>query len=333
MAAVERLNALLGSRVALRHRIGERDGRPLFTDAVGELTDGGERDGVATVVVATRRGPVHVDREAVVAVRAVPPAPPRRPSWSVVGRLESLCADAWPAQVDRPLGAWRLRAAGEGTGRANAALAAGDPGMPIPAALDAVRAFAAEHGIPPRVQAPTGSPWSTAVAGQGWVLDAGHDAGAEVAVLVADLDRWAVADPAGVELEGHASDDWWEAALGGPPAPVQRQVLEPGPDGPTTAFGLVRAPGPGEPVGAIRAAVVADHLHLACLAVVPAARRAGAATALTAAAARWGRGHGARWAVLQVALPNPDALAFYDALGATEHHRYHYLVPPERNQA
>jgi ribosomal protein S18 acetylase RimI-like enzyme len=52
------------------------------------------------------------------------------------------------------------------------------------------------------------------------------------------------------------------------------------------------------------------------------------ATALTAAAAAWGREHGARWAVLQVALHNTAARAFYDRLGTTEHHRYRYLVPP-----
>ena len=80
----------------------------------------------------------------------------------------------------------------------------------------------------------------------------------------------------------------------------------------------------------IRAAVVGDHLHLSRLAVVPTARRAGVGTALTAAAAAWGREHGARWAVLQVALRNTAARALYDALGATEHHRYRYLVPPER---
>ncbi|WP_343945301.1 hypothetical protein, partial [Pseudonocardia zijingensis] len=60
---------LVGRRVALRHRVGERDGRPLYTDAVGELA----ADGPGAVVVRTRRGPVRVDRSAVVAVRAVPP--------------------------------------------------------------------------------------------------------------------------------------------------------------------------------------------------------------------------------------------------------------------
>lgn len=80
--------------------------------------------------------------------------------------------------------------------------------------------------------------------------------------------------------------------------------------------------------GVVRAAVVGDHLHLSRLAVTPASRGAGVGTALTAAAARWGRTEGARWAVLQVALHNAAARALYDRLGATEHHRYRYLVPP-----
>ncbi|HVL86117.1 MAG TPA: hypothetical protein VM367_17775, partial [Pseudonocardia sp.] len=190
-ASGDDVDALLGRRVALRYRIGERAGRPLYSDAVGEL----EGSGPNAVVVRTRRGPVTVDRAAVAAVRAVPPAVPRRASLAAVARLEALCAEAWPAPVDEPLGAWRLRAAGGFTGRANSALALGDPGLPLPAALEAVRRFAAAHGIAPRVQVPVGSPWDRAVTAQGWVLDAGHDAGAVVAVLVAELDLLAAPDP------------------------------------------------------------------------------------------------------------------------------------------
>jgi N-acetylglutamate synthase len=330
---------LVGRRVALRHRVGERAGRPLYTDAVGELStaDGG-------LVVHTRQGPVRVARDAVVAVRAIPDAVPRRASWAAVARLENLCADTWPARVDRALGAWRLRAAGGFTGRANAALAIGDPGLPVPAALDAVRAFAAEHGVPPRVHAPVGSPWDRSVGAAGWVLDAGHEAGAEVAVLVADLDRLAAGesardrrsmdgsgqerrfrprsgDHATVGWSDRPTDAWWALALGREPTPDERHVLDPGASL-RTAFGLV------PDTGVLRAAVVGDHLHLSRLHVRPEARHRGVATALTAAAAGWGREHGARWAVLQVALHNTAARAFYDRLGATEHHRYRYLVPP-----
>jgi N-acetylglutamate synthase len=342
MGRVEPLDELFGARVSLRYRLGERDGRALYSDAVGELSRD-ETDG-AVVVVATRRGPVRVERAAVVAVRAVPPPVPRRPSWAAVARLEGLCADAWPAQVDVPLGAWRLRASGDRaaapppetpgshagrpaavgrgaggfTGRANAALAIGDPGLPLREALDAVRAFAAAHGIPPRVQVPIGSPWDRAVEAVGWALDSGPETG-EVAMLVADLPT--LAGPAAdVELLPRPDASWWRLSLGRAPTPAERHVLDP-PTGPRTAYGLL-------PGGVVRAAIVGDHLHLSRLHVAPDARGRGAGRALTAAAAGWGLTLGARWAVLQVALTNTEARAFYARLGCVEHHRYRYLVPP-----
>ena len=200
------------------------------------------------------------------------------------------------------------------------------------------------------------------MAREGWVLDAGHEAGAEVAVLVADVDRLVPAAPhdttllsdtarpgdhqyaRGVVLADRPDAAWWALALGRDPTPDERWVLDPaGHDEPgeripsglaaaraaaapevRTAFGTV----PG--TGVIRAAVVGDHLHLSRLAVRPEARRAGVGTTLTAAAAAWAREQGARWALLQVALHNTAARALYDALGATEQHRHRYLVPPAR---
>jgi N-acetylglutamate synthase len=311
---------LVGARVALRHRIGERDGRPLFTDAVGELSV----DDPGAVVVRTRRGPVRVERSAVVAVRAVPPAPAPRAPLAAVVRLEGLCADAWPALVERPLGEWRLRAASGYTGRANAALAIGDPGLPVAAALDEVRRFAREHAVPARVQVPVGSPWDRAVAAEGWVLNVGHAKGAEVSVLVAPLAELAPPSGLRIELPTRPPDDWWPLAVGGPPTPAQERVLA---GAPGTAFGTLRDPDGGV-LGQVRATVVDDHVHISMLEVVPAGRRRGHATALLAAAGVWGREHGARWAVLQVALQNDGARSLYDRLGYVEHHRYRYLVPP-----
>ena len=223
-----------------------------------------------------------------------------------------------------------------------------------------MRAFAERHGIPPRVQAPVGSPWDKAVAAQGWVLDVGHAAGAVVSVQVADLrptgrrpggvtrpvaptpsgrrgseaprrgrrrpgdrqrgGRAADHPAAGLTVEvGAPTDAWWRLVLGGPPTPAQRHVL-----GGAGALTLTDAQGV---VGAGRVVVVADHLHVSVLTVDPALRRRGHGTALLAAAARWGRGHGARWGVLQVAVHNTAALALYARAGWTEHHRYRYLVP------
>src|SRR5438270_176346 len=51
------------------------------------------------------------------------------------------------------LGEWLLRAAGGFTGRANSALAAGDPGMPLPQAVDQVCRWYAARGLPPALTA------------------------------------------------------------------------------------------------------------------------------------------------------------------------------------
>ncbi len=317
---VEIPEELIGARVALRHRIGERAGRPLLTDAVGELAAAG----AGAVIVQTRGGPVRVERSSVVAVRAVPPAPPRRAPLAAVVRLEGLCADAWPAQAERPLGAWRMRAAGDYTARANSALALGSPGLPMAEALAEVRRFAGEHAVPSRVQVPVGSPWDRAVAAEGWVLNVGHAKGAEVSVMVAPVSDLEPPPGLRIELPSRPTADWWRLATGGPPTPAQERVLAGAPD---TAFGMLRDPG-GAVLGQVRAAVVADHVHVSMLEVVPAARRRGHASALLAAAAAWGREQGARWAVLQVALQNEGARTLYDRLGYVEHHRYRYLVPP-----
>lgn len=311
---------LVGHRVSVRQVVGEVDGRPLHRDAVGELTRAG--DGL---VVHTRRGPVPIAVHAVVAVREVPPAVPRRAALAAIVALEGLCADAWPALVDEPLGAWRLRAAGGYTGRANAALVLGSPGRPLPAALDAVRAYAERAGIGPRVHVPVGSPWDRAVTGAGWVLDAGHKKGAEVSVQVVDLQRLPAPDRE-IPLTARPADDWWQLATGGSPSAAERAVLAPR-SGPELVFALVRDPD-GAPAGQLRGAVVADHLHLSMIEVVPAARRTGLATAMVHAAAAWGRERGARWGVLQVALHNVGAIALYERLGFTEHHQYRYLIPP-----
>jgi N-acetylglutamate synthase len=302
----ENVADLIGRRVVVRHRVGDKQ-----SDAVGELSADGP-----DLVVQTRRGPVRVARSAVTAVRAIPPPPPRRASLSAITRLEGLCADAWPAQVDEPLGAWRLRAADGYTARANSALAIGDPGLPTAAALTAVREFAERNGIAPRVQAPVGSPWDKAVAAQGWVLDVGHEAGATVSVQVADLARL----PVGPRVDGgEPTEAWWRLVLGGPPTAAQRHVLGSG------GHMLLRADGVS--VAAARAVVVEDHLHVSVMSVDPAHRRRGHGTALLGAAARWGRERGARWGVLQVAVHNTAALALYARSGWTEHHRYRYLVP------
>lgn len=334
------LDELLGRRVALRHRIAPDDAPgPRFTDAVGELS----ADGPDAVVVHTRSGPVRMRRGDVVAVREVPPAPARRASRAAVARLEQVRSAAWPAPVRRELGGWLLRAAGGYTKRANSALALGDPGMPVEAALDRVRAFADEHAVAPLVQAPVGSPWSNRVLDAGWRV---LDPPGECLVLVAPLhDVVSFATPA-PDLPDTPPEGWWsvfDEPVPAPESPVSA-VVAPGraapcdgsarpgaqskaTEGPTPPVGFSMIVSEGEAVAAVRAAVVEDHVHVSRLHVRPEHRRRGLAGDLMQTALAWGRAHGARQAVLDVTSSNTAARALYVRDGWTEHHRYHYLVP------
>jgi N-acetylglutamate synthase len=318
------LDALIGKRVALRHRVSAPHEHPLYTDAVGELAGG---PSPAEVRVHTRKGTVTVARDRVFAVREIPPPRPRRPSWAAVARLETVCADAWPPLVSRPLGQWRLRAAGGFTGRANSCLVNGDPGVPLAEALDRVRGFAGEHGIRPLLQVPVGSPWHREILAAGWAPHTGHPAGHRVQVMVAPVAQLAAPSrPADLRLrvDGEPATDWWPLA-GDPPVDAgQRHVLL-GAGAGERGFGLALTPD-GATVGAVRLVALDEHLHLSRLAVDPAHRRRGVALALLDAAAAWAVGR-ARWCVLQVADENTAALALYRRLGFRPHHEYTYLLP------
>ncbi|HVW44267.1 MAG TPA: GNAT family N-acetyltransferase [Amycolatopsis sp.] len=230
--------------------------------------------------------------------------------------LEVVCAAAWRAMTEDKIGDWRLRAAGGFTGRANSALAVGDPGMPVADALERVQEFARDQGIPPVVHTIAGSAAERGVAAAGWVPNTGHAAGHLVSVLVGPLST-----PArdGVEILPEPTRAWWELAAGSAdPAPAQRHVLTTGEIG----YGVADIT-----AGAVRAAVVGDVLHISRLAVRPEHRRRGLATSLMAACGPWAAERGATRCVLQVAVGNAPALALYEALGFSVHHRYRYWVP------
>src|SRR4051794_30912048 len=133
---------LVGQRVVVRRRLG--GGR--VGDLLGELL-AWDSDGDGQVRVRTRHGEVQVPISEVVAGKAVPPPPTRRGAphraltWE---QLEDVAADGWRPLEQDWLGArgqgWRLRAAAGFTGRANSVLPLGDPGQPLPDAVDAVEA-------------------------------------------------------------------------------------------------------------------------------------------------------------------------------------------------
>jgi hypothetical protein len=68
-----------------------------------------------------------------------------------MAELERAAAAHWRGTEEERLGDWLLRAAGGFTGRANSALAVGDPGMPLPGAVGAVTAWYRARGLPPMI--------------------------------------------------------------------------------------------------------------------------------------------------------------------------------------
>jgi GNAT superfamily N-acetyltransferase len=303
----------VGHRVVIRRIVGVRNGRPLFSDALGELVAVDE----SNLTVATKKGTIVVPLSEVHRAKRVPPQ--RRPTAADVIDLELAADAAWPAPVRGKLGDWLLRSAAGWTGRANSALPIGDPDRPLEEAIDAIEAWYAQRGQPALVNTPLplAAPLGAALDDRGWT------ARPLTLVQTAPLPPLLTIDAGpGVSLAKTPAGDWLEIAearkRGLPEA--ARQVLT-GPaevrfasvyDGDTLI-----ATGRGAVVGGER-----RWLHLGSIEVVPTHRRRGLARRITAALAAWAADLGAGDAFLQVEERNTPAVTLYGQLGFATHHSY-----------
>ncbi|MGY1634697.1 GNAT family N-acetyltransferase [Geodermatophilus sp. SYSU D01186] len=241
-----------------------------------------------------------------------------RSPLDVVG-LERVAARGWRGTEEAALGDWVLRAGGGFTGRANSVLVAGDPGLPLPDAVDAVAGWYRERGLRPCAQLPgrQARAADAALAAAGWERDE------DVLVLTAPL---TAPGDAGVPVDlSPTPDDAWLAGYrhrGRPLPPTAGAVLTNAED---VVFASVRlAPSPA-PLAAVARGVVTDGwLGVSAVTVAEQHRRRGLATAVMAALQRWAADRGARWVYLQVTSSNAPARALYRRAGFIEHHRYHY---------
>lgn len=293
----------------VRRRAGQRDGRPLFADVLGELRDIDDN----RLVVATATGEVRIPRAEVHRSKRVPPKATATPAQVVA--LERVAARGWLPPDHEYLGQWLLRSADGWTGRANSTLPLGDPGWPVPAAIDRVAAWYRERGREPWISVPSAG----AQAVRTELIDRGWLESNRALVQVAALGRLTAAHDARIGVRP-TPDGAFLAAVGSwkrPPPPVAHEILASG--GPV-AFAAVDAG--GERIGTGRGVVTDGWLGLSLVWVAPDHRRTGLARAIVAGLAEWAAGLGASRAYLQVAEDNAAAVGLYTAMGFRTHHRY-----------
>ncbi|UNO40083.1 GNAT family N-acetyltransferase [Streptomyces sp. MST-110588] len=329
----------VGKRVSVRRRTGTAPGAGGFTDTVGVLTSWD-----AGVLSITRRDgeSVRIEESALVAGKVVPAAPARRRGPAAGAReLDRAAARAWPPVESARIGEWELRAAGGFTRRANSVLPLGGPGMPLDAALDQVRAWYRERGLPAYLQVSTGAAdtqerLAAELASRGWTREAVTEVRVAALAPLADT----TADLTRVTLSRDIGPAWLRRyRRSARPSPEVLQVLR---GGPSVWFASVAGPDQGNgtdphgteevegtggaaaPVAIGRCVVDGRWAGFAAVEVDPAHRRRGLATAVMAALARKALDEGASAAYLQVEADNDSARTFYDGMGFTTHHFHHH---------
>lgn len=324
--------------MVVRRIVGIRDGRTVFSDALGELVELTETH----LTMATAKGELRVPLTEVHRAKRVPPA--RRPTATAVVGLELAANEAWPAPMQDRLGDWRLRAAGGWTGRANSALPVGDPDRPLEAAIDAVVDWYTARHQPATINVPLplAAPIGIALDRRGWT--------ARPPVLVQTVPLTTLLEsvpprtdlpPVGLATEPSAA---WVALAAARKAAQTAQAAQTA-ELPAAAWHVLTAvdqvrfahlyadSSDADPqlLGVARGTVTGEGrwLGLTLIEVVPAARRQGLAQQLVRALTEWAVGLGASHAFLQVEEHNSGAVALYRRLGFTTHHTYVSRVAPE----
>lgn len=314
----------MGKRVSVRRLNDAEDTTEKFTDTVGVLTSWDS--GVLTI---TRKGgeSVRISESSLVAGKIVPAAPARRRGPSATYReVAQVSSRGWQPVESERLGEWELRAAAGFTRRANSALPLGDPGLPLDAALTAVRRWYGDRGLPAYVQTATGAEGTqellcAELEQRGWTREVTAELWVGALAPVADR-----ADASGVVLSRAADEAWLNRYHRKGVSEVALKVLG---SGPSVWFATVPGEGPDAAPAAIGRCVVDGRwAGFGAVEVDPALRRRGLASLVMAALASRALDEGASAAWLQVEADNVGARALYTGMGFGAHHAYHHYRGP-----
>lgn len=307
----------VGRRVSVRRIEGDH-----ARDVVGHLLDCTDD----RLAVLRKDGTIAtLDPAAVIAARVVPARPVRR-GWEVppvsVAQLQAICSAGWPARENERLGEWRLRAHAGITGRANSAMAVGDPGAPLSDALGAVRKWYDDRALPPLLQLPLTDPANVALEDLGWRRR--HVTVVQVAPVAALLSSLPVRDDL-TSVVGPAPSDSWRSLMDELDRDDPQSHLEILAGPPVVGFAIVHRD--GHPIGIGRVSVEGRWAGITSVQVAPTARRQGIGSAVMRSLVEWAAGQGAEASYLQVRTGNDAALRLYAALGYVTHHAYCYRSP------
>jgi GNAT superfamily N-acetyltransferase len=251
-----------------------------------------------------------------------------------IEEIERVAALHWRAGDEERLGDWLLRAAGGFTGRANSALAIGDPGLPVDDALATVTGWYQARGLRPMIAVP--QPLAASASLDALLKErAWPPRAAPAYVMTARLSSHPAASSRSLPLpEGTRArfdpepDDAWLGMYhyrGQELPPVARDLLL---SAAWQAFASIRDAS-GEPVAIARLSVAGDWAGITAVEVSPARRREGLGTLITQAACAEAAGQGIERVFLQVEVENAAALALYERCGFRYSHRYAYRLAPE----
>ncbi|MGW3954380.1 GNAT family N-acetyltransferase [Streptomyces sp. NPDC004752] len=335
----------VGKRVSVRRLSEPASPVAKFTDTVGVLTSWD--DGVLLITRKDGQS-VRISESSLVAGKIVPDAPARRRGPAATyEELARVSARAWQPVESERLGGWELRAAVQEmpreasprgavagrrvgfTRRANSVLPLGDPGLPLDAALRAVRRWYGERGLPAYVQTATGAAGTqellcAELERRGWVREVTAELWTGALAPVADRAEGTTEDTT-VVLSRTADATWLTRYQRKGVSEVALRVLS---SGPSVWFATVPGADESAPAAIGRCVVDGRWAGFAAVEVDPEQRRRGLATAVLAALARRALDEGASAAWLQVEADNAGARALYAGLGFAAHHAYHHYREP-----